>query len=60
VNLMIYWIINNDDTIIFLSAVSAPDQCEKNYDVAHKINVKNTITLISELLKKCASDFLIK
>lgn len=46
--------VNNDDTIIFLSAVSAPDQCEKNYDVAHKINVKNTITLISELLKKNA------
>jgi len=46
--------VNEDDTIIFLSAVSAPDQCEKNFKLAHAINVKNTITLISELLKKNA------
>lgn len=46
--------VKKDDTIIFLSAVSAPDQCENNFEVAYTINVKNTIILISGLLQKKA------
>jgi len=41
-----------DDFFIFLSAISSPDECEKNYAMAYKVNVENTISLISQLLVK--------
>ncbi|AIN14626.1 NAD-dependent epimerase/dehydratase [Yersinia pseudotuberculosis] len=40
------------DTVIFLSAISSPDECNNNYNYSYKINVKNTISLISLLLAK--------
>ncbi|QIX97181.1 sugar nucleotide-binding protein [Cedecea sp. FDAARGOS_727] len=46
--------VTSDDTVVFLSAISAPDECEKNYQRAYNINVKNSIKLISALLEKKA------
>ncbi|CNC93936.1 NAD-dependent epimerase/dehydratase [Yersinia frederiksenii] len=44
--------INPGDTVVFLSAISSPDECEKNYEYAYNINIKNTISLISQLTAK--------
>ncbi|OON35656.1 NAD-dependent dehydratase [Izhakiella australiensis] len=44
--------INANDTLVFLSAISAPDLCEKNYEYAFDINVRKTILLTSMLLEK--------
>ncbi|EJY0884454.1 NAD(P)-dependent oxidoreductase [Vibrio cholerae] len=47
-------IIKKDDVVVFLAAISSPDICEKNYEQAYRVNVKNTIFLIDALLKKGA------
>lgn len=44
--------VSQGDAIVFLSAISAPDECEKNYQYAYKINVERTTELISLLLNK--------
>lgn len=40
------------DKFVFLSAVSSPDFCAKNYDEAYKVNVSNTAILIDALLDR--------
>ncbi|WP_428737615.1 NAD-dependent epimerase/dehydratase family protein [Sulfurimonas sp.] len=49
-----YDIIKNDTNIIFLAAISSPDECNNNYEGAYKINVRGTIYFIKEALKRRA------
>lgn len=44
--------INSNDFVIFLSAISSPDECELNYSRSYKINVTNTQKIIAALLRK--------
>lgn len=43
--------ILNSDTIIFTAAMSSPDICEKNFEMAYNINVIGTIYFITEAIK---------
>lgn len=47
-----YGIINNCDYVIFTAAISSPDMCSKQYDLAYKINVTGTKYFIEEALKR--------
>lgn len=47
-------VINNDMTIVFLAAVSSPDDCNNNHNKAYKINVTGTKYFIGEAIKKGA------
>lgn len=44
--------LKKDDYIIFLMAISSPDQCNNNYDYAYKVNVTNTKIFIHRCLEK--------
>lgn len=46
--------LNEKTTIIFLAAVSSPDECNNNYEEAYKINVTGTICFIKKAIKKGA------
>lgn len=46
--------VNAGDRFVFLAAVSSPDFCSDNYQLAHLVNVVNTKTLIHRLLDKGA------
>lgn len=41
------------DKFVFLSAVSSPEECAKNYAYAYSINVTATCALLKGLLEKC-------
>lgn len=47
-------VVKEDDVVILLAAISSPDECERNYEEAYEINVKNTVALISLLIEKRA------
>lgn len=40
------------DYVIFLAAISSPDECNKNYEYAYNINVIGTKNIIKKLLDK--------
>lgn len=44
--------VNKGDFFIFLSAISFPDACEKQFDLSYRVNVTNTLEVISALTKK--------
>jgi dTDP-4-dehydrorhamnose reductase len=44
--------INKRDVVVFLAAISSPDFCEENYEVARKLNVTNT----EYFIKKCLNN----
>ena len=46
-----YNVINRDDVIIFLAAVSSPDRCEKEFNTVFEINVTNTVKFIERVLR---------
>lgn len=46
--------IKKGDICIFLSAISSPEYCNKNYENAFKVNVKSTSTIITSLLDEGA------
>lgn len=47
-----YSILSEKDIIIYTIAESSPDICDKEYDLAYKINVTNTIRFINNCIKK--------
>ncbi|WP_434637384.1 sugar nucleotide-binding protein [Sulfurimonas sp. NW7] len=49
-----YSMITADTSIIFLAAISSPDECNNNYEYAYKINVIGTKYFISEALSRGA------
>jgi dTDP-4-dehydrorhamnose reductase len=42
--------VDSETVVLFAAAISSPDICEKNYEHAWNINVKNTIELIRNLI----------
>ena len=50
-----YSLINSSTNIILLAAISSPDFCEKNFDLAKKINLDGTIYFITHALKNYAN-----
>jgi dTDP-4-dehydrorhamnose reductase len=54
--------IREGSTVVFFSALSKPDACEANPQLAYNINVKNTIKIIDFLIQRscrvlfCSSD----
>jgi dTDP-4-dehydrorhamnose reductase len=49
-----YTILNKKSKIILLAAISSPDECNNNYEIAYKINVIGTITFIKAAIKRGA------
>ena len=49
-----YNIIDENTTVIFLAAISSPDECNNNYESSYQINVIGTKHFISESLKRGA------
>ncbi|HIM74589.1 MAG TPA: NAD-dependent epimerase/dehydratase family protein [Campylobacterales bacterium] len=49
-----YSIINKNVKIIFLAAISSPDECNNNYEKAYKINVIGTKYFIQEVIRRGA------
>jgi nucleoside-diphosphate-sugar epimerase len=49
--------IQKDDIVFFLSAISSPDVCEKNFDYAKKINYDATTYYIQDIISKKAHVF---
>jgi dTDP-4-dehydrorhamnose reductase len=49
-----YSLLNMNTKIIFLAAISSPDECNENYKNAYKINVESTGYFISRALNKGA------
>lgn len=47
-----FTIANENDFIIFLAAVSSPDECQNNFEYAHKINVIGTKYVIQKFLER--------
>jgi nucleoside-diphosphate-sugar epimerase len=47
-----YGSIDSGSKFIFLSAISSPDLCETNSDMAWRVNVVNTLKFINKLLEK--------
>lgn len=47
-------IINDSDTVVFLSGISSPDQCNEDYQNSFNINVIGTIQFINNCLKRRA------
>ncbi|WP_417528902.1 NAD-dependent epimerase/dehydratase family protein [Marinomonas shanghaiensis] len=41
--------VKSGDTLVFLAAVSSPDQCKTHYELSYRTNVTNTISLINKL-----------
>ncbi len=54
VNNFNYDIIDKDTSVIFLAAISSPDECNNNYDFAYNINVIGSKHFIKEALKRNA------
>lgn len=48
-------IFNNESYIIFLAAISSPDECNKNYENSYKINVIGTKYFIEQAIKRDAN-----
>ena len=48
-------IINEDDFIVFLAAVSSPDHCQNEFKKSFNINVIGTIKFIEESIKRKAN-----
>lgn len=42
----------NNDIVIFTSAMSSPDYCRKNFDIAYCINVTGTVHFIENAIKR--------
>ncbi|MBT5016364.1 sugar nucleotide-binding protein [Candidatus Peregrinibacteria bacterium] len=49
-----YDLINKDDFVIHLAAISSPDACEQNYETAYQINVKGAQFFLKKCLEKNA------
>ncbi len=49
--------IQKDDIVFFLSAISSPDVCEKNFEYAKKINYNSTKYYIEHIISKMAYVF---
>lgn len=49
-----YSFINEQTNIIFLAAISSPDECNNNYEEAYKINVIGSKFFIREVIKRGA------
>lgn len=49
-----YSAIKKGDVVIHLAAISSPDMCKKEYDMAYRINVTGTSYFISKCLEKRA------
>ncbi|OHD14638.1 MAG: hypothetical protein A2Y41_05885 [Spirochaetes bacterium GWB1_36_13] len=49
-----YNIIEKDDFIVFLAAISSPDICKNNYNLAYQINVEGTRYFIEKALLRRA------
>lgn len=47
-----YSALDEQTTIVFLAAVSSPDECNNNYNEAYNINVVGTIYFIKEAIKR--------
>ena len=47
--------IKSGDSVIFLAAISSPDQCANNYDYSYKINVTGTGHFIQKSLEQGAN-----
>lgn len=43
---------NKNDIVIFLAAISSPDVCENNYELAKSINIDGTVKFIDACIKK--------
>lgn len=54
INYQLFDYINDDDIVVFLAAISSPDVCENNYQLARSINVIGTEAFIAECLKRNA------
>lgn len=46
-----YSIIQPDDIILMMAAISSPQACAENYNLTYKVNTINTIRFISESIK---------
>jgi len=49
-----YSVIDSETSIVFLAAVSSPDECNNNYEYAYKINVVGIKHFIQQALNKGA------
>lgn len=47
--------INKGDFVILLAAISSPDICQNQYDLAYRVNVEGTSKLIDYCLNRCAN-----
>jgi len=47
-----YTVFNENTYIIFLAAISSPDECNKNYERSYKINVTGTKYFIKQAIKQ--------
>jgi dTDP-4-dehydrorhamnose reductase len=45
-------LVTKDDFVVFLSSISSPDICNKQPEMAHKVNVESSIDLINKLTEK--------
>ena len=42
--------VKSGDTVVFLAAISSPDICKNQTDLAYRVNVESTLKLITELV----------
>lgn len=49
-----YNVVEKNDIVIFLSAISSPDVCKNRYDFAYKINVEGTKRFIEKVIERGA------
>lgn len=47
--------IEKDDYVIFLAAISSPDVCKNNYELAYGVNIRGTKAFITECINKGAN-----
>lgn len=47
-----YSILDENTNIIFLAAISSPDECNRNYDTAYNVNVVGTKHFINEAISR--------
>jgi len=52
VNRFNFDVLRKNDLVIFLSAISSPDKCQKEFKTSFKINVTGTIKFIEESLNR--------
>jgi dTDP-4-dehydrorhamnose reductase len=48
-------VFSKNDYVVFLSAISSPDLCERQYDYAYSVNVTGTIRFIENLIERGAN-----